>query len=107
MLVFIIISTLIFHLSTTTSALECLSCVHTFDIDSSEVVNTSSAGCRLESGSNTICTAMLQITYEKKEATTIFSGMSDEVLILTNQAKIVTNSVMIWLNKNKTLLSLK
>ncbi len=92
---------LIFHFVWVTSALQCLNCEQTLNLESSETINTSRSECKLGEPQQSPCSQLLHVRYSEKSASVSFKAASNELLILPNAARLMTNTTKIWLDKNQ------
>lgn len=102
---YLVSSVLIFYLPTTTLAIECLKCNQALKFNSSEMLNTTAPACTKTHKQNHLCTAMLSIEFENKNASVIFDHLSEQELIFSNRYNWTKNSITIWFDKDITTQS--
>jgi hypothetical protein len=93
---------LILYLPVATLAIECLQCYQELKLYSSEVLNTTRSECQKTTESGDMCMASLLIDFEKKTATAYFGHLPNSAPILSNENKIIIDSITIWFNKKIT-----
>ena len=84
-----------------TSALQCLDCNQKLNLESSEIINTARSECKFVDAPYSTCLQSLHVRYFKKEASVQFGINPTELLVLSNAEQIITNTTMIWLEKNQ------
>ncbi len=90
---------LTFHFVWTTSALQCLNCKQTLNLESFEMINTTRPECNLVDAQYLSCSQLLHVRYSEKEASIQFEATPIESLVLSNAIQMMTNTTMIWLEK--------
>jgi hypothetical protein len=82
-----------------TSDLQCLNCIQTLNLKSSETIDTTKPKCDLVDAKYSSCSQLLQVRYSEEKASVRFETNPVESLVLSNAAQIMTNTTLIWLNK--------
>ncbi len=93
-----IILILTFHSVWPASDIQCFDCSQTFNLTSSEMIQTNRTECGMVNAPYSSCSQLLHVRYEKKEASVVFKPNFDESLVLSNAARMMTNTTMIWLD---------
>jgi hypothetical protein len=90
---------LIFHFFWVTSALQCHDCKQTFNLTSSETINTNKMGCNLVDTPYSSCSQLLHVQYSEKSASVFFAASPSESPMLPTAARLMINTTMIWLDR--------
>jgi len=93
---------LILYLPVAALAIECLQCYQELKFNSSNVLNTTRPECQKKTESGDMCLFFLLIDFENQNATANFGHVPDQTPILSNENKIIIDSITIWFNKNIT-----
>ncbi len=84
----------------TISDLQCLKCSQTFNIMLPETIDTNRPECSSVNATYSSCSQLLDIGYTPtRTASVLFEASPSESLVLSNAAKMMTNTTMIWLDK--------
>ncbi|CAF0816743.1 unnamed protein product [Adineta steineri] len=79
-------------------SLQCRSCDQKLDLTVSDI-NTNISDCKFVDAPYASCSQRLHVRYTKNETSVVLRASSDEPLLLTNEAQIITNTTLIWLTK--------
>ena len=86
--------------STVTVAGQCVRCARTIVMNSSDTVNTNNPACVKEVDPSVLCISMLKIQFNNGNASVIHGNLPQDMLVLTNGNKMISNTTTIWFSKN-------